>query len=281
MSGMAGEMWGLLAETPLHYGAGQSLGVVDLPVAREETTGYPVVFGSGVKGSLREMAEVRSLEMANQLFGLPSSAGWVMATDARLLLLPVRGLERYYWWVTCPALLERWNRDRALVGLAEVSHPIPVVERGQLLNSELEGSVFAEELHFKGVVWPDLAGWVDEVARLIGHEAAARRLAHQLAVVSDEDMCYLAKHALPVTAHNQLEDASKRSANLWYEETVPADTLMYTMLLAPEGGEHDAHTEAFRWLTGVMQERPYLRLGAHETLGHGWFRLRRWEVSNG
>jgi CRISPR/Cas system CMR subunit Cmr4 (Cas7 group RAMP superfamily) len=42
-------MLGLLAETPVHPGAGRSLGVVDLPVAREEATSYPVIVGSSLR----------------------------------------------------------------------------------------------------------------------------------------------------------------------------------------------------------------------------------------
>ena len=38
-------MLGLLAETPIHPGAGRSMGVVDLPVAREAATDYPRVGG--------------------------------------------------------------------------------------------------------------------------------------------------------------------------------------------------------------------------------------------
>lgn len=284
--GTMAEMWGLLGETPMHYGAGQSLGVVDLPVARETTTGYPVVFGSGVKGSLREMVESHeptgepSRQLSRQLFGEERSAGWVMVSDARLLLLPIRGLERHYWWVTCPALLERWNRDRELVGLPAAPHPLPVVPSGHVLNAELDGPVFVEELHFTGARWPDLEGWAADLAHLVGHEAAAARLVHQLAVVADDDMRYLVHHALPVTAHNTLTD-NKTSANLWYEETVPADALWYAMLMLPTDGRSGERLEAFRWLTRLVDQRPYVRFGAHETLGHGWCRIQRWEVPDG
>ncbi|MCW2279327.1 type III-B CRISPR module RAMP protein Cmr4 [Heliophilum fasciatum] len=43
-------------ETPLHAGMGASTGVIDLPVQRERATQYPMVQGSGVKGSLRYLA---------------------------------------------------------------------------------------------------------------------------------------------------------------------------------------------------------------------------------
>jgi len=33
----------LYAETPVHAGSGTSLGIVDLPIQRERTTGYPIM----------------------------------------------------------------------------------------------------------------------------------------------------------------------------------------------------------------------------------------------
>ena len=54
---MKAAMLGLLAETPIHPGAGRGMGVVDLPVAREAATDYPVIVGSSLKGALRDRVE--------------------------------------------------------------------------------------------------------------------------------------------------------------------------------------------------------------------------------
>lgn len=40
--------------TPLHVGAGQGLGHVDLPVVREAHTNFPYVPGTAIKGAIRE-----------------------------------------------------------------------------------------------------------------------------------------------------------------------------------------------------------------------------------
>ncbi len=48
---------GLLAESPIHPGSGRGVGVVDLPVAREAATDYPVLVGSSLKGALRDKFE--------------------------------------------------------------------------------------------------------------------------------------------------------------------------------------------------------------------------------
>jgi CRISPR-associated protein Cmr4 len=47
----------LYTETPLHAGSGTSLGIVDLPIQRERTTGYPMIQASGLKGCLRDAVD--------------------------------------------------------------------------------------------------------------------------------------------------------------------------------------------------------------------------------
>ncbi len=47
----------IIAETPLHAGSGQDLGIVDMPIQRERHTGFPKIEGSGLKGSIRDVFE--------------------------------------------------------------------------------------------------------------------------------------------------------------------------------------------------------------------------------
>src|SRR5436309_15986200 len=79
--------------TPLHIGCGQDVGVVDLPVIRERTTGYPFIPGSGIRGSLRDTFSQRDAGSVPILFGPtaeasdsgPRYAGCVAVPDARPL----------------------------------------------------------------------------------------------------------------------------------------------------------------------------------------------------
>ena len=50
---MRKETYFLKAITPLHIGAGQGLGYIDLPIVREVHTNYPYIPGSSLKGALR------------------------------------------------------------------------------------------------------------------------------------------------------------------------------------------------------------------------------------
>jgi CRISPR-associated protein Cmr4 len=84
---MGVEIFGLLAETFVHTGAGQSAGAIDLPVIRERTTEYPFIPGSSMKGALRDAARGGDDLDLKQLFGEQDNAGALLIGDARLVLL--------------------------------------------------------------------------------------------------------------------------------------------------------------------------------------------------
>src|SRR6185503_12686922 len=60
------------AMSPLHPGTGQSVGAIDLPIARERPTGIPLIPGSSIKGALR--ARSRDTQWTRDVFG-PETAG--------------------------------------------------------------------------------------------------------------------------------------------------------------------------------------------------------------
>lgn len=262
-------MLGLLAETPVHPGAGRSLGVVDLPVAREEATGYPVVVGSSLKGSLREKAEEKEGREADSVlraFGRQEHAGDVLVSDARLLLLPVRSLDRGSRFITCPQLIERYHRDLIRAGVGPVPD-VPKVDPGEALaeRGATNGKkhIFLEERMFAVREKPD-AELVETILPLVRHDVVHQRLKESLVVVHDDDFAWFARYGLQVQARNHLEDDTKRSNNLWYEETLPPDTLMYALLL----GRKD---DSLAMLRQLFERDCYLQAGGNATVGQGWF----------
>ncbi|MBX6723089.1 MAG: type III-B CRISPR module RAMP protein Cmr4, partial [Dactylosporangium sp.] len=214
---------GLLAETSIHPGAGRGLGVIDLPVSREATTGYPVIVGSSLKGSLRDALEQRlgrEHPTVATVFG-NEHAGDVLVSDARLLLLPVRSLAQASRWVTCPQVIERYARDLRRAGRTRLPE-IPTVTKGALAYGDQH--LVLEERLFDVVGEPDRS-LVELVSPLIAAEEVRQRLSQRLVVLSDDDFAWFCQFGLPVQARNKL-DGDKRSQNLWYEETLPPDTVM-------------------------------------------------------
>lgn len=267
---MASAIMGMLAETNLHPGTGQVSGTVDLPVAREKITDYPVIVGSSLKGALKDSvtqhqkAGYANLEV-EQIFGKPEQAGAIAVTDGRLLLLPVRSLNSHYKWVTCPYLIERYQRDCQLAGLPVEPFNFqapPKLKETEAIASE-KGRLYLEDAHFD-VIESDLAPIVDAIVPLIKHHSVKERLAENLVVISDNEFSFFARYALAVNARNQL-DENKTSKNLWYEETIPPDTLFYTLLLARSGEEN-----ALNSLAELYGQQPYLQIGGNETIGQGW-----------
>lgn len=268
---MNNAIMGMLAETSLHPGSGQTAGAIDLPVAREKTTDYPVIPGSSLKGALRDFAEQFSANPghADRLFGQPDSAGIIAVTDARLLLLPVRSLNTHFMWVTCPYLIERYRRD---CELAEVNTPLPEVpaielKEGQAVTANrFNPCLYLEELSFETVP-ADLSSLVTAFSPLIKHESVRNRLKNSLVVVNDDEFKYFASHCLAVNARNELKKETKTSNNLWYEETIPADTLFYALLISRPT---DQESRAIQTVAGLFKKRSYLQVGGNETIGQGW-----------
>ncbi|NMB41344.1 MAG: type III-B CRISPR module RAMP protein Cmr4 [Firmicutes bacterium] len=264
---------GLLNETSMHPGAESSTGVVDLPVAREVNTNYPVLVGSSLKGALRESVEERVGEKwANEIFGAQNQIGNVAITDGRLLLLPVRTLIGHYKWVTCPYILERYFRDLKLTGHEIKSiGKIAIKDEEHAMFRASDEELFLEEIIFTRQGDEVLEKVAEKIKPLIFHQSLRDRLLEQLVLVSDDVFSYYARYGLEVRARNRLESETKTSAGLWYEECLPADTLFYSMLL-PRTGREDSLAN----LMEVFAEKPYIQIGGNETIGQGWCVLSRW-----
>lgn len=273
---------GLIAETSIHAGAGRAVGVIDLPIMREAHTGWPVVFGSAVKGAMRAKAEQERIPTLVDLFGPDTKnasdhAGALTVGDARLLLLPVRSLTSHFKWVTCPALLRRASADARRLGMTNaVDSPATPTEAGAITHAQ-EGNLFLEEFHFKAEK-KDLSPLIDWLAGFVGGDFASR-LHQQLVIVSDDMFAHLAQYTTAVTPHIAIEKERKTVVDgaLWYEETLSPETLLYVAVAADasrrKGAGHSAEQMLEATLGLFPPERPYLQLGGNETVGMGWCRI--------
>ncbi len=275
---------GLLAETSIHAGAGQMAGVIDLPIQREAHTAWPVVFGSAVKGALRALADEQKAAWLIPVFGpetmnASDHAGALLVSDARLLLLPVRSLTSHFKWVTCPALLKRLQADTERLGLKDAAFPVPEVEdaNSALAPEGAANGLFLEEFRFN-LKTADLSAVITALARLMGREDAATALQKQLVLVHDDRFKHLAQFATPVNAHVCIDNQTKtvKTGALWYEESLPPDTVLYVGLYAQATrvkGETKTAAEVLHHITRDLFARPYLQLGGNETVGMGWCKV--------
>ncbi|KND22579.1 hypothetical protein AFK20_00090 [Enhydrobacter aerosaccus] len=276
----------MVAQTSIHAGAGQALSVIDLPIQRESHTQFPVIFGSSLKGALRFRASqvLNDNKKLVNVFGADSQsedtfAGAIMISDSKLLLLPVRSLNGYFKWVTCPALLRRYANDceRAGVNAENLANLNLNINQTEVLVVENKSDkLFLEEFLLSVKVDNTLKA----VAKFIAENFKLDETAvnEQLAVVSDDMFTYLAQNSTPVNAHIALdENKTVKKGALWYEETLPSDTVMYSLIscTSSRGKKEDKlePQQVADVLTGEVlpQDNRYLQVGGNETVGMGWF----------
>lgn len=289
---------GLLAQTSIHAGTGQNVGVIDLTIQREGHTGWPCVFGSAMKGALRAHAEAHYQGQADgenritQTFGPDTNnasehAGALSVMDARLLLLPVRSLTSRFCWVTSIGALKRYVRDaqRFNIPAEAITLPEPKTENAYVYAEDRE--LFLEEYRYHCKAKGDeLDAVIRLLTSLMQHEDAEEALQKQLVIVNDDDFTFLVQHATPVNAHIALDSSTKTvlGGALWYEETLPPETLLYVGLNANKGRtrgkqekEQDSQAEPLP-AESVLQtvtdmfggDHYWLQIGGNETVGMGW-----------
>ncbi|GIX07836.1 MAG: type III-B CRISPR module RAMP protein Cmr4 [Candidatus Poribacteria bacterium] len=274
------------ALSPLHPGTGQGTGAVDLPVAREKATGLPYLPGSSLKGTLRDAS---TEPMRTKLFGpdrtnAPDHAGTVQITDQRLLLLPVRSLRGTFAWTTSPFLLRRLTRDASQT---EVGQP-PALPTVQALDRCLTPKESLLCLSPSQVVLEDLdlnvqggqESLTEAWARWIGERVFPDdtdwqgELVSRFLIVHDDLLGFLLETALEVFSRIALEEDAKtvRRGGLWYEEALPAETVLSGLILFTPVQKVELTAEKAFGKLEELTAKPH-QLGGKSTVGRGLCRV--------
>ena len=280
----------LYAVSPVHMGAGNTVGVIDNPIQREKHTGHPCFAGSGIKGAVRHGFQAIGGEtgLIDRLFGPEAGsdnlhAGAVSFGDAQLVAFPVRSLKNGYVYATCPQALGRAQRLLSLIG-AQVGWKIPEVEEGHcvLANPELlsANKLHLEAFEYIASVSPDLPVLSGDLAgkalpRDSAHRFFREKLTKDLVVLADTDFSYFANYATVVEPHVRIdsETGTAREGGLFYTENLPPESVLVAPLLASitRTGNKDDHmdaTEVMLKLKTVLDGR-FLQLGGDATTGRG------------
>ncbi len=290
----------LHAISPVHAGAGSATGAVDLPIQRERHTGWPHIQASGVKGAFRDHCErvwmlkdldidkmvteekkVRALELGKRIFGKSdggdSQAGAIAFSDARLLAFPVRSSAAPFVWVVCPALLKRLVRDMELAGfdsdeLAKVS-----VEPDSYccLNGSITGKVILEDIC--------LNPQADQCPQISITILQLNPDLERLLLIPDNHFSFLVETATEVQAQIKI-DANTGTSNegLRYEELLPADTVLYTVVAFGNERTEDENIIRTATLRNAVKDAvsSHIQMGGDMTLGRGIFRV-EWSKNEG
>lgn len=334
----------LYTETPLHAGSGSDLGIVDLPIQRERHTSFPKIESSSLKGALREEFESNSSEISingNHFkvnendpkrskkqgvgIGFPltlafgpegddsasAHAGALGLTDARLLLFPVKSMKGVFVWITCPAVLRRFERDMQLVSdMADFR--IEGVPGNSDLNSAkgnfaywFEGctaqipgadAVILEEYTFslstgdkdkvevnEGKISKSLGKYLSDVLDA-KDEYLKEKLGIDILIISDDDFRDFVEMSTEVITRTKIdnETGTVQKGGLFTEEYLPSDSLMYSLVMsAPVFQKEDerkkcllkTEDDVMSYFAQGLNDK-VIQLGANATLGKGLLRTK-------
>ena len=249
----------LFTRTPMHVGAGSSVGAIDRPIVRERHTGFPIVPGSALKGVLADLFNEKNPTRdgagtpktggdgasitnrsgdAEKLFGSDdgqnASAGHLLIGEARALAFPVRSAKGSFAWVTCPLALRRFRRDGG---------DMPDVEDAALKDMDcyagdavaMGNDVVLEE--YKFAKKRDSKPWAEKFVPL-ADDPVWKGMSGRLVVLTDEMFGYFAAQACEIATRIRIDDETGTVANgaLFNQEQVPSETMFYSVLMETRDG---------------------------------------------
>jgi len=283
----------LYAETPVHWGAGSSVGAIDLPIQRERHTGHPIGQAAGIKGSVRDFVEktvgVDTPEVI-AVFGPDTKnadkhAGCVSFGDARIVLFPVRSLRGTFAYATCPLALSRLGRLVGRTWNLKVEESQALLPKESLVLLKNKPGVVLEESYYARA-----AGDVEEPAEWISRRAVsdpfwAGQIRNKLVVLSDTDFQHLVRSATFVEAHTKIDDLTGTVADgaLFQAEYVPCDSLFFVPIAAAKPFNRAAGLGGaegvLKIVEGWLNKEARIQTGADASTGRGIVSIRF--LSNG
>jgi CRISPR-associated protein Cmr4 len=217
----------IFTRTPLHVGAGSSVGAVDQPVIRERHTRFPVIPGSSIKGVLRD--DFGNDEAIRDIFGEQDFAGSISFGEAHLVAFPLRSAKAAFAFAVSPLTLQRFARDACfnLEVPENIENMTCLASDGVVID---DTSVVLEEYCFKKAgEFPK--EWAEKLTGLLD-DAVLSGSGNRFILISDSDLSHFAQHACQISQHVRIDDetGTAEGGGLFNEETVPSETLFYASL---------------------------------------------------
>lgn len=281
----------LYAESPVHAGASAGEDVLDLPIQREVTTGYPVVWGQSLKGALRQAAadgpwtpaEVELVFGSEPGAGGPdgqTTPGALAVGDAQLVAMPVPTLKSTFAWMTTAVALGRLARKYVRIR-PDAHWALPTVAPDAGLAAHEDWASTEGEVLGPCVVPmrhdAAMADWahrlaMDAITTGEAFDPFRSKLARDLLAVGEDIAPMLLRECTEQSARVQLKrDTKTVEHGPFYSEYLPAESLLATSLTLRGRGD----TADVRGSLEYLLDGSLLQVGADETLGKGlmWARL--------
>ncbi len=255
----------LFTRTPLHVGAGSSVGAIDQPIIRERHTGFPVIPASSLKGTFADAWNDGLLDEQNEkgggrkvrvktdgsacdaawLFGSDSdkhaAAGALQFSEARLLAFPIRSARGSFAWISSPLQIERAVRDgvfdKAVTDkLSEPGDDEAIFDSGNSSKIALGNQIVVEEYTLRSKNWLGLAKLGEGLADLLKDDPVWQEVKDRLVILSNGMMSFFARNACEVAQHVRIDDDTGTAAGgaLFNQENVPSEAFFYSVLHATD-----------------------------------------------
>lgn len=299
----------LIAVTPAHVGSGSELGLVDLPLQREKTTGYPKIEASSLKGCIREAFENSiatekkepnssennkiNEEIVDIIFGPEDSdesfASAVIFTDAKILFFPVKSLKGTFAWITCPFVLKRFENEIKDIYKNEKFKLDEIVvnsineKSSNILNGD---KIVLEEYTFQVTKKNDL---LNNLTNLINDCSVNDKIKKDIVVLSDDDFKHFVLTSTEVITRTKIDNitGTVKSGSLWTEEYLPAYTIMYAFAFETKIHLTKEKLEEFNkksqkklnetnnndFINTIFSKNKIIQIGGNRTIGKGFFKI--------
>jgi len=261
----------IFTRTPLHVGAGASVGAIDQPIIRERHTGFPVIPGSSIKGVLRDACrndeQLKAKEEA--IFGKQDDAGKLTFGEAKILAFPVRSAKGSFAFITCPLALDRFLRERPGDGKLKVPDEPKEMEclagDAVTITRAVQTGIVLEEYRFNRTD-PFPEDWEKALLSLLD-DPVWQAGKGRFVLLSNGDFSHFVKNACEVSQHIKIDPktGTVEGGFLFNLEAVPAETLFF----APVTALSRANGELAD-LEQLLASKPVLQFGGDSTTGLGF-----------
>jgi len=262
----------LFSRSPIHVGAGNSVGVVDSPIMRERHTKTPIIPGSSLKGVISDLWNDEQYNRTTEgttLFGNDNAnqqiAGELLIGEARVLAFPVRSAKGSFAWITSPHALQKFSRD--------TGEQINTTQLDNLKDNQClacgdviykDKSVILEEYKFNET------GSSKEIAETLSglfNDSVWQTVASKLVIVNDEMFSYFVEHACEVVTRICVNDETGvvKDGALFNQEQIPADTLFYSIIGTMKSKENLTNLSE-----KIKEHNNVIQVGGNATIGLGF-----------
>lgn len=272
----------LHALSALHVGTGQSVGTVDLPIARAKASNLPLVPGSAIKGVLRDELKMDAKDH-KALFGPESTkadvethASAIAVGDANLLILPIRSFAGTVAFATCPFILKQFARDAALRDRI----PVPAAEAANVCTQtelKLGNKIALEDLDLTANNNADTQTLATKIAAALYPTDTdwQTEFTKRFVILPDDIFSFLAETATEIRMRISIDRNTRivKQGALWSEENLPAESVLWGVIGISKSRDATNNKSAEDLSKLLPTGETHLQIGGKHTVGRGLCRL--------